>query len=131
MKRTTLTIILFFILCASLPACSNDQINTNQDKTSESLISEQIDSEGSSESPAETELPVTVDSVYERVVIIGVDGGGAYFKYADTPNLDRIFENGAVTYTALVSYPSVSAQGWGSILHGVTPDLHRLTNSVV
>ena len=68
---------------------------------------------------------------YERVVIIGVDGAGAYFREADTPNLDRIFADGAVTYDMLTSLPTISAQCWGSLLHGVTPEYHRLTNSVV
>ena len=38
--------------------------------------------------------------VYKHVVILGVDGGGTGFREADTPNLDRIFENGSVTYKA-------------------------------
>ena len=47
---------------------------------------------------------------YKHVVIVGVDGAGTFFQNADTPNLDRIFENGAVSYTALTSNPSISAQ---------------------
>ena len=54
----------------------------------------------------------------EHVVLIGVDGGGAFFREADTPNLDNIFKNGAVSYNVLTSKPSISAQCWGSMLHG-------------
>ncbi len=66
----------------------------------------------------------------KRVVLVGVDGGGAFFKQADTPNLDRIFANGAITYTCLTSNPSISAQCWGAMLHGVTPEFHGLTNGI-
>lgn len=67
----------------------------------------------------------------KRVVIIGVDGAGAFFREADTPNLDKIFANGAVSYDVLTSKPTISAQCWGAMLHGVTPEFHRLTNSIV
>ena len=66
----------------------------------------------------------------KRVVLIGVDGGGAFFKDADTPNLDRIFKDGAVTYDCLTSKPTISAECWGAMLHGVTPEYHGLTNGI-
>ena len=67
--------------------------------------------------------------LYKHVVIVGVDGAGAFFKDTDTPNLDEIFANGAVTYEAITETPSISAQCWGSMLHGVAPEMHMLTNS--
>ena len=70
------------------------------------------------------------DKTYKHVVVIGVDGAGAFFKEADTPNIDRIFANGAVTYKCLASNPTISAQCWGSLLHGVTPVYHGITNSI-
>ena len=68
---------------------------------------------------------------YKYVVIIGVDGAGAFFRNASTPNIDKIFENGAITYNMLSATPTISAQCWGSMLHGVTPKVHGLTNSIV
>lgn len=68
---------------------------------------------------------------YEHVVIIGVDGAGAFFREADTPNTDRIFTGGAVSYNVLTAIPTISAQCWGSLLHGVAPEIHRLTNGIV
>jgi len=65
---------------------------------------------------------------YKRVVLIGVDGAGAFFQYADTPNIDKIFENGAVNHRVLSAKPTISAECWGSILIGVTPQVHRLNN---
>ena len=70
-------------------------------------------------------------SKYQYVVVIGVDGAGAYFKDASTPNLDAIFANGAITYDCLTSNPTISAQCWGSLLHGVIPSVHGLTNDIV
>ncbi len=68
---------------------------------------------------------------YKHVVVIGVDGAGAFFREANTPSIDKIFAKGAVTYKMLSADPTISAQCWGSMLHGVTPDYHRLTNGIV
>ena len=65
---------------------------------------------------------------YSHIIIIGVDGAGAWIKDADTPNFDRIFGNGAITHRALSSKPTISAECWGSMLIGVGPEVHKLTN---
>ena len=66
----------------------------------------------------------------ERVALIGVDGAGAFFRDANTPNMDRIFKDGAISYNVVTSNPTISAQCWGSMLHGVVPEVHGLTNSL-
>lgn len=68
---------------------------------------------------------------YNHVIVIGVDGAGAFVKQADTPCFDRIFAEGAVTYSALASNPTISAECWGSMLLGVGPEVHKLTNGIV
>lgn len=68
---------------------------------------------------------------YKHVIILGIDGAGAGFKFADTPCMDRIFANGATTYSCLTSIPTISAECWGSLLIGVTPEVHMLTNDIV
>ena len=78
----------------------------------------------------EEDQPVVESPIYQHVVLVGVDGAGAFFREADTPNLDRIFADGAVTYEGITSTPSISAQSWGSLFHGVTPEFHRLDNTV-
>ncbi len=95
------------------------------------------------EEPAEAEEPAGEQSgteagaeagtsdVYGHVVIVGVDGAGAFFKDADMPKLESILKNGARTYGCLTSDPTISAQCWGSLLIGVTPDCHRLSNSYI
>ena len=67
-------------------------------------------------------------SPFRYAVIIGVDGAGAFFKEAETSAFDRIFKKGAVTYNMLTSIPTISAECWGSLLHGVEPEKHGLTN---
>lgn len=67
---------------------------------------------------------------YKRVALIGVDGAGNFFQKTDTPNIDRIFAGGSVAYDTYTATPSISAECWGSMLHGVTPDLHRLSNGI-
>lgn len=68
---------------------------------------------------------------YDHVIVLGIDGAGSFIKDADTPNFDRIFSNGAVTYGALSSNPTISAECWGSMLLGVGPEIHKLTNGIV
>lgn len=68
---------------------------------------------------------------FSHVIVIGVDGAGSWFRDADTPNFDRIFKNGAITYNALSSKPTISAECWGSMLIGVGPEVHGLTNEIV
>ncbi len=65
----------------------------------------------------------------KRVIIFGVDGAGDFFKDADTPRIDEIFGNGAVTHQAEAAQPSYSGVNWGSILHGSDATVHRLDNS--
>ena len=68
---------------------------------------------------------------YSHVIVIGIDGAGAYIKDAITPNFDKIFQSGAKTFDALASNPTISAECWGSMLLGVGPEVHKLTNGIV
>ena len=70
---------------------------------------------------------------YDRVLIIGVDGAGGYFGNMETPNFDKMFpaDKSSITYTGLSQYPTVSAQNWGSMLHGVRYQKHFLNNDIV
>jgi len=78
-------------------------------------------------------VPETVVSkgAYKHVVIIGLDGAGAFFKDTDTPRCDEIFKDQATTYRSMMALPTMSAQGWASILHGVLPEFHGLTNDII
>jgi len=69
--------------------------------------------------------------MYKRVAILGVDGAGAFFAKTATPHMDELFANGAVTWEAVTSMPTISAQCWGSMLLGVEAKLHGLTNEIV
>jgi len=69
--------------------------------------------------------------IYKYVAVLGLDGMGNFNREADTPNIDRIFENGAKTYYALSMNPTISAENWGGMLLGTTPVVHGLTNSIV
>ena len=68
---------------------------------------------------------------YQHVIVVGIDGAGSFIKDAFTPEFNRIFKNGAVTYGALSSDPTISAECWGSMLLGVGPEVHKLTNGIV
>ena len=78
---------------------------------------------------------------YNRVLIIGVDGMGDYISRMEpgsTPNFDKLFGEGfttaggtrinaSVTHTGIAVYPTISAQNWTSMFHGVRPPYHGIT----
>ncbi|MCR5041879.1 MAG: alkaline phosphatase family protein [Clostridia bacterium] len=68
---------------------------------------------------------------YGHVAVIGVDGMGSFNRQADTPRMDEIFRDGAVTYSALSLDPTISAQNWGAMLLGMDPEVHGLTNGYI
>ena len=63
---------------------------------------------------------------YKRVLMVGIDGMGAFNKFANTPNMDKLFENGATTYDSMASYPTVSSVNWPCMLIGAIPEVHKL-----
>ena len=68
---------------------------------------------------------------YDHVVIFGVDGAGSYFANMNTPGFDKIFYeelDSSISYDALAQFPTISAQNWGSILHGVVCGKHMRDN---
>lgn len=66
--------------------------------------------------------------VVKRVFILGIDGAGNFVQQAETPNLDTWLPRGAYTFDAKAEMPTISAECWGSVLHGVQPDKHGLNN---
>lgn len=66
---------------------------------------------------------------YKRVFMLGIDGMGCFNRMTDTPNMDRLFKNGATTNASLASRPTISGQCWTSMLTGATPAVHGLSNA--
>ncbi len=66
---------------------------------------------------------------YKHVVLLGIDGAGAYYTKTETPNIDRIFKNGALTYKMRVTSPTSSAHSWGSCLHGCLTEHHGIVEN--
>lgn len=67
---------------------------------------------------------------YDSVVFIGVDGDGSWLSSADGFR-DVFSSSSAWTGTASSEKPSVSAQNWGSYLHGVSPQKHKCVNGSI
>ena len=68
-------------------------------------------------------------TIYKHVVVVGIDGMGNFNTLTETPNLDKIFENGAVATHGLSMDPTISAENWGAMLLGAEPIVHGLTNN--
>jgi len=68
---------------------------------------------------------------YKRVAILGIDGMGRFNAQAQTPHMDELFANGAVTYNALTASKTDSGPCWGSLLLGVDFEAHGLSNKAV
>jgi len=95
-----------------------------------SCTPEQTQPEPGPEPEPEPEAVPVSKGAYKHVVILGVDGAGAFFSKDVTPNCMTIFASGAKSSTIQTSYPTISAQCWGSMLHGVLPKYHQLTNDI-
>ncbi len=67
---------------------------------------------------------------YERVIIFAVDGVGSSISKVDTPNFDRIFSEGCVTYEAKATVPTISGPSWGAVFYGVRGKVHGTTNTI-
>jgi predicted AlkP superfamily pyrophosphatase or phosphodiesterase len=64
----------------------------------------------------------------EHVILIGVDGFGAYaFQKAKVPNLRDLMKKGSWTLQARSVLPSSSAPNWASMVMGAGPELHGYT----
>lgn len=68
---------------------------------------------------------------YSHVVVFGIDGMGNFNLRTETPHIDRIAADGAVTYHALSMAPTISAQNWCAMLLGASPEVHCYTNSTL
>ncbi len=73
---------------------------------------------------------MTSFGLYDRVVIVGVDGAGSFYPDEINENSkriqDKIFGDGAVTHTMRTVSPTSSCPAWTSALHGVNPENHGL-----
>lgn len=72
-----------------------------------------------------------LNELCKHVVIIGLDGAGNSVKDADAPNIKGLFDQGAYTYEARTEYPSISAECWGALFHGVHFELHGIDHRII
>ncbi|MEI4620019.1 Ig-like domain-containing protein [Bacillus pfraonensis] len=79
--------------------------------------------------PLEERLKQSTNYPYKHIFIIGLDGAGIAVKDANAPNIKNFIESGVSTYNAKALSPTISAQNWGGILHGVTPDKTNINNT--
>jgi len=77
--------------------------------------------------------PSNSNSFSPRVLLIALAGlGRSPLTYsAHTPFLSALFSNGISFPCARAVFPTDSAPNWGSVLHGVLPEKHGLTNGDV
>ena len=118
MKRF-LSLLLILAFTISLVACGGDTTPNGDTKDTDSAnVSESTDN------------TVAENTGYKHVVIVGIDGMGAYHKGADTPNIDSIFADYALTDVAQTYKPVASGPCWQSLLCGVDPQVMGLTVNV-
>ncbi len=74
-----------------------------------------------------------LDELYSHVVVLGIDGMGNFNLNTETPNIARIMNQPDALYTthAQSVMPTISAQNWGAMLTGVTPEKHGKTNDLI
>lgn len=73
------------------------------------------------------------EPLYKSIVVIGIDGGGGLFNDGDTLTDEfRAFfstEDSSIGFNYRCEKPSISAENWGSYLHGVPPLYHGKDNT--
>jgi len=66
----------------------------------------------------------------DHVIVIGIDGMSPDgIKNADTPNMDKLMENGAFTMHARNVLPTSSSPNWASMIMGAGPEQHGITSN--
>ena len=70
------------------------------------------------------------DSKVKHVFLIGIDGMGiSGFEKANTPALDKLVRNGAISLTTRGVMPTISGPNWSSHLLGAGPEQHGITSN--
>ncbi|MFE5322167.1 alkaline phosphatase family protein [Paenibacillus sp. NPDC056579] len=73
-------------------------------------------------------MKASQSNTINRVIVIGWDGAGSFVQHTPTPHLDEWMAKGASTMSAQTVSPTISAECWGALLHGVGPEKHGLDN---
>ena len=130
-KTVAITLVAFVLICAIVSLCCLSAFVFNRFATG--VL------------PTDADLDA-VRGQYKRVVIIGVDGTGAYpgemldDDEGSLPNFKKLFVDGtttkngtklysSVTYEGVAVYPTISAQNWTSMFRGVRPPYHGITGN--
>lgn len=68
--------------------------------------------------------------VKKHVILIGIDGVSAEgFQYANTPVINSLISQGAISLKTRGVMPTVSAPNWATILSGAGPEQHGVTTN--
>ena len=117
-KTIVISVVAFVTVCAVITVCCLSAFLFN--RLSDGYV------------PTDEQL-AAAKGQYKRVVIIGVDGVGDFFKYTYSPGFAKMFTdkkvgdtqiNASVTYTGVSLYPTISCENWMSMFHGVRPVYH-------
>ncbi len=124
-KTVVIAIVAFVLVCAVVTLCCLGSYVFNRFATGYVPTDEQV---------------AAAKGQYKRVLIIGVDGIGDYVSRMEDgamPNYAKLFGgfttangtrvNASVTHTGVAVYPTISAQNWTSMFHGVRPPYHGIT----
>lgn len=73
---------------------------------------------------------VPLEAPRPKVLVIGLDGVRPdVLAEVPTPNIDALISDGFFADDARTGLPSVSGPGWSSLLNGVWPEKHGVTNN--
>lgn len=89
------------------------------------------DSANSIDSNKKISYDTIAPNSYQHVIVIGVDGMGSYNKNIKCPFFNKYFDASSETFEGVSESPTISAQNWASILMGVSPTVHGLTNDII
>lgn len=74
--------------------------------------------------------PIPLADRTPKVIVIGIDGVRPdVLGEVSTPNIDALIAEGSFSVRTRTTTPSVSGPGWSSMLTGVWPEKHGVTNN--
>ena len=139
------TLLFTFVACGDTPSNGDETTDTvteapiteaptteapaTEAPTTEAPTTEAATTAPTTTEEATSEKPEPEKFVYKHVIIVGIQGMGTFHLGAETPNLDAIFADYALTNVAQSYFPSKEGPCWLSMLTGMDPLVMRVTQN--
>ena len=112
--KKILSLLVIVVLLLSIASCTDTKGPADESST--------VDNTETTDTVSDTTEEVVENDkfVYKHVIIFGIDGMGAFHTKTDTPNIDKIFGDAALTDVAKTGSPFATGPCWTFAFAGVS-----------